>query len=44
MPAINLPTGLRGDSDTPKQKEVLINCFFQKGDVGTIAPRPGISP
>jgi len=39
---INLPTGLRGDSETPKQRETLINCYFERGQVGTLSPRPGI--
>ncbi len=42
MPAVKMPTGLRGDSDSPKQKATLINCFLEVGDTPTIAPRPGI--
>ena len=39
---IEIPTGLRGDSDTPKQREMLINCYLEKGQVNTLSPRPGI--
>lgn len=42
MPAIKLPIGNRGDTDTPKQKEILVNCYLQMGDRATLAPRPGI--
>jgi len=40
---IPLATGLRGDSQTPKQIERLINCYYEQGDVGTLSPRPGIA-
>jgi hypothetical protein len=42
MPEINLPTGLRGNSDTPKQKEVLVNCYLEAGNRPSIVPRPAI--
>jgi len=40
---INLPTGLRGDSGTPKQYESLINCYLEQGQINTLSPRPGIT-
>jgi len=40
MTAIPLPTGARGDTRTPKQIEVLRNCYFEVDDVGTINTRP----
>ena len=42
MIAIPIPTGCRGDSETPKQIESLVNCYYDGGDSGTLAPRPGI--
>lgn len=43
MVAISVPTGLRGDSETPKQRETLLNCYYEPGDVGTLSPRPGVA-
>ena len=40
MTGIPLPTGIRGDSQTPRQSEILRNCFFKQGDIGTIESRP----
>ena len=42
MPEIALPTGLRGDSLTPKQQQTLINCYYEVGERGAIVPRPGV--
>ena len=40
MKPIKLPTGLRGDINTPKQVEVLRNCYYETGDIGTVITRP----
>jgi hypothetical protein len=42
MESIPLPTGLKGDSDTPKQLEIVVNAYLEKGDKPTLSPRPGI--
>ena len=43
MQPIPLPTGIKGDSLTPKQQEFIVNAYLEKGDKPTISPRPGIS-
>lgn len=40
---IPLPTGIKGDSDSPKQREFIKNAYLERGDRPTISPRPGIS-
>lgn len=42
MPEIKIPSGLRGDSESPKQLEILKNCWLKKGDVNTLSPPPGV--
>ena len=39
---INLPTGIRGDVNTPKQQEFLVNLFVERGERPTASARPGI--
>lgn len=43
MPSIQLPKGLRGKKNSPKQSEYLANCFYKTSDVPTITPRPGVN-
>lgn len=42
MPAFKMPTGIRGDSTTPKQIESLVNCYYEAGDRGTLLSRPAV--
>ena len=43
MPEIQLPTGCKGDSNTPKQKEIVKNAWIEMGDKPTLSPRPGVT-
>lgn len=40
MPQIPVPKGCRGDSRTPRQRELLRNCYFEDDGIGTINTRP----
>ncbi len=42
MNEIPLPTGLKGDSLTPKQIELVVNAYLERGARPTLSPRPGI--